>query len=361
MFLVCFLAQQSVDKKYVFRINSYVLSQTHNNKISLLGLLFLSSYLGLYSCICGPDGSFIADREVYALKFHYNIFPKESSYGLFYLQSLLRSFTDNPFVLFFVVAFIFVFITLFAYNNCEMASSFSLLLLCCSQYFLYGCYQLKQAIATALVAVAMSYFFNNKYLLAASFSLLAISFHEAALFVIPLLFLMKGSKNKLYNSFAIIMLLIFTLGFGLAGPRLVSTLQTAIPFLGDQLQSYLNDSGSLELTFSPLTAIKGFPLYIISIYSLLYRDSLITDDRSNASLIVLSIFASLVTLTSMFFPWMWRFAELVYFPVMILGEKIYSIIDAKSKPLFSITVAGGFLFFTLRKVIMSYFIYGGIV
>ena len=95
---------------------------------------------------------------------------------------------------------------------------------------------------------------------------------------------------------------------------------------------------------------------------ILYRNKVRRKIEDIDKYLLLCVFASVATIASAFMPWMWRFAELVYFPVFIFAALLRDQFDNnKKKNEFDLIVCLSFAFFTYRKLILSYFIYGGIV
>ena len=343
--------------------NRVILGKYYSKNMLLISSALIICLLeGMYSFICGPYHVYLVDRLVFANRFSAGYYSKASSTGLYYIQEFLRKFTSNPDMLFFVVAFIFMAATLAAYNKSKDATPTALLYMCMSQYMLYGCYQLKQALAAAFTALAIVCFLEKKYVGCVISVILAISFHETAFVLLPLLLALYGSKSKIVKYASYLVLVLFVLFFSQFTRIGISLFTRFIPGMTGQVSAYLDDTGGLEVSGSILTSLKGFPLYYITYMGIIYRNKVRRKIENIDKYILLCVFASVATVASVFMPWMWRFAELVYFPVFIFAALLRDQLDNdKKKNEFDLIVCLSLALFTYRKLVLSYFVYGGIV
>ena len=362
-FLIYGLARTACGKSLTIHAGSRILytKDTNSRSIILGSFLIICLLEGIYSFICGPYHVYLADRRVFANRFVGGYYTKAASIGLYYLQDFLRLFTNNPDVLFFVVAFIFMAATLLAYNTSKDSRPMALLYMCMSQYMLYGCYQLKQALAAAFAGLAIVLFLDNKKALSIIASVLAIMFHETAFVLVPLFIVIYGSKSKIikYSSYAFLILFVFFFSrFSMVGIRIFTNL---IPDMANQVSIYLDETGGLETGGSILTAIKGLPIYYITYIGFSNRDRLRNRIINIDKYLLICVFASVATLSTTFMSWMWRFSELVYFPVFIFAALMRDELETKRKREYDLIICFSLAIFTYRKLIMSYFIYGGLV
>lgn len=360
--IIYWAACKDSNRKVILRAgNRTIYSKINPNTLLLSSTLIICLLEGIYSFICGPYHVYLVDRGIFANRFARGIYSKTASLGLYYIQVFLREFTTNPDVLFFVVAVIFMFATLTAYNKSKDARPMALLYMCMSQYMLYGCYQLKQALATSFTAIAIVCFLEKKYLWCVLSVALAISFHEAAFVLLPLIFALYGSKSKTvkYLSYAFLVLFVlFFTHFSRAGIGLFTRL---IPEMSNQVSAYLDETGGFEATGSILTAIKGFPIYYITYMGITNRNNVKENIKNIDKYLLVCVYASAATMASAFMPWMWRFSELVYIPVFLFAALLRENLEEKKKREYDLIICLSLAFFTYRKLIISYFTYGGII
>lgn len=345
------------------RIENHCLrvENSEHYKLSIFSVLIFCFWEGIYSYICGEPGVYLADREVYASRFVANNFIRENSPLLVSLSVFLREFTNNPDIYFFVVASCFMLLTCTAYNKCEIANPYGILLLGLSLYNTYGCYQLKQSLAVAFTSLAVIYFLRNKKILCIAFTVFAILSHETGYILVPLFILLIGSKNKWIFSIECFFFLLCIVVFPIINGRIISLFIKFFPALEKQLISYLDESGSFVLNTSSLVAIKGIPLYIISFFGFVKRKELKEKIENNEKYLLLAIFSSVATLLSTYMNWLWRFSEMFYLIVFLYGGAVRVGLSDREKKIYDMLLISSLSFVTFRKLIISYINYGGIV
>ena len=329
--------------------------------ISFLWMMLFCLCEGVYTYICGEKGQYIFDRAFYAKRFSLGIYTQSSSIGLYYLQDILSGFTRNPDVLFFVTGALYALITVIAYNNYEEKESQVWVLLCASQYLLYGCYQLKQALASALIGLSIAFVSKNRKIWSVVFLIIALLFHEAAWVMVPVYIIIFNSKTKWIRNIGYIFLALMVFGFQSFSTIVIRYASTLIPGLSNQLGLYVTDSGNLVTENNMMTIFKGIPYYIITIEGFLYRNDLKERISEYDAFLLLSAFVSVTTFLSAFMYWMWRFGELVYLPTFIFAARIYKEKDDSNSKLLFWLIVVLLAIFTYRKLFISYFSYGGLV
>lgn len=323
--------------------------------------LFISLLFMGYSIISTAH-PYVMDKAIYALKFSSDIYAKEvlrESVGLWLVEHLLHFFTYNPMVLFSVISFAFTYIILTAYNKCEEAKPISLLLLLVSEFFIFSFYQLKQCIATALITLSLVEYFNNKKLISFVYIFIAILFHESALIIIPVLILLKGSKNRLVRLLEYLLFIVFILFFNQINNTIIRVVIYIIPSLSEQMSIYINDY-SIITNANFMTTLKGIPFYIITVISILERKSL-KDKKCIDSYILLSCINCMTIILSGYMYWLFRFGIYFQFSNIILATYVIdSFKNEYNKKIFKLVIAGIFLLLTIKLWVQYYFNYGGI-
>lgn len=329
--------------------------------IGVMTILCFCLLEGIYSFICGPYHVYLVDRGVFAARFIRGHYSRSSSVGLYYIQNILRQFTLNPDVLFFVVAFLFLLITMYAYNLSRDATPKALLYMCMSQYLLYGCYQLKQAMAAAFAALAIVGFLEKRKTALIMGTVCSIAFHESGLVLIPLFVIMYGSKSRMIQILGYTVLVSFVFFFSQSSRVAVRVVTDLIPSMKAQLAGYLDESGGIETGGSILAALKGFPIYYITLRGFLERRKLKRAVPDTDRYLLLCMFASIATASTVWMEWMWRFSELVYLPVFIFASRMREELPEEKRNIYDLVICGSLGFFTYRKLLISYFTYGGLV
>ena len=351
---------------YVFLIITYVVSSHYNKKnkkLSFAIIIFLSLMISTYSFVSTAH-PYVMDKRVYAIKFSHDIYLPQvrgESEGLYMLETNMHRFTYNPDILFFVVAFIYTFITLLAYKKSKRAKPFALMLLLLSEYMFFGFYQLKQCMAIALVTLGMVEHENGKKLIAYLLILLAIIFHEAALITIPLLIMLRGSDKKYIRYLEYIGFILIVLFFYPITSFILKFIIKLVPFLAYQLTIYINESGNFITDLNFLTALKGLPFYVITIVGFVKRKELKDKIPNYDRYLTITFFISITIILSIYMYWFFRFGTFYYLFAFILAQELFENIKVpKQKLLFLILTAGALLGLGIKLWLQYYFIYGGI-
>lgn len=352
---------------FSFVFFTYMVSKKYyktNDKLPIIVILFLCMFFGVYSIICGKY-PYASDRLNFAFRFEsdiYTEFVKNESYGLYILESVLHFFTYEPKVLFFTVAFFYMFIILFAYKKCKLMQPYSLLFLLITTYPIYGLYMLKQALAMAFVTLAFSYY-QEKKIKSLICLIIAILFHEVAWIMIPLFIMMKlYSRNIISKKIIYLILIIIVLFFSQLNSYLVAVTIKILPSLGYQLKAYLNSSDSSIISGNNLmTIFKGIPFYSIFLYGLLNKNKFLDDRKRYDIYMFWTFILSITIILSKYMYWMYRFGLLLYFPVSIFAFEIYKKLSKKNdRCIYLLLTYGISLYLSIRLWFQYYFLYGGL-
>ncbi len=333
-----------------------------NKKVSLVTIILLSLLIGSYSFVCTAH-PYVMDKKVYATWFMNDIFQKQvrnESTGLWMIESATHKFTYNADIFFFIVAFLYTFITLIAYRKSK-SKPYTLLLLLLSEYPFFGFYQLKQCFAIAFTALGMIEHENHHKIKGYIYILIAIIFHEAALITIPLLIMLRGSKKKIIRIIEYIGFILSVLFFNQITTVIVKIFIKLFPYLGTQLTIYLTDNNSFITDMNYLTIFKGIPFYVIAFYGITRRKQLKNSINNYDKYLIITVFISITIILSMYMYWFFRFGTFYYlFAFMLASEILNKIKEPKEKLLFVLLTAGTFLALAIKLWIQYYFIYGGI-
>ena len=346
----------------VFAMYFYIKSKYKKgfNKFSIIAIIIFSVLFGLYSVIAGN----LSDRMRYGNFFSspiYDYIIERDSLGLFYIYKLLHLFSYDRYFLFFGISFIFCLISMIAYNKYEKIYPLAFLLMGISNYFIWGLLAFKQCFAVAFIALSWAHYINNKNKLYIVFLIIAISFHETALIMIPIyLCLNTLNKSNLLRIPLYLCLLISVLFFNQIWSFLFK-LASFIPELKFQMSSYFDELGSVQNELNILTIFKGTPFFIITFYGIIKRNLFYKKIDNYDKYLFISFFCSLTFLFSLRMYWMWRFGMYCLFPVFsFLSQILYENPDEQDNKYINVIVIGSLLFITIRYFIQCFYTYGGI-
>ncbi len=345
--------------------NSTVGSIGGRKNIAIISIIFLGLFEAFYSFICGPLNEFLQDRSYYAFFYEKNAFNPVNSMGVYYLMKLLNHISNNPYLFFCVAAFIYVVVIMIAINIFELPLNVRFMTLLCiglSQCLLYGCYQIKQALATAFAAVSIAFMLKNRKIPAVITLVLAILFHEVAWILVPIYVLIIFSDRRIVRYSMYVVLFIFIVGFEVATRQAIQIITSIIPSLQTQLSIYVDATGAFENNNTiALSIIKGIPFYWLLYYCIKNKVKNNKINDNYYAYYILLVIVVVTTLLTAITPWAWRFAELLYIPVFIFASEIYCDLSNKKKKEFVIIFLVPLAFFTFRKLFMCYFLYGGLI
>ena len=336
---------------------------TEKSKIKISTIIFFCILFGLYSLICGQY-PYSSDRGNFAFRFQNDIYlpyVKTESFGLYILEILLHLISHDPKILFFFVAFIYIFLTLVSYNKIRNVNPFALLVLGLSAYLSYGFYMLKQCLAIGFIALSFAEYSNKHFKRCIMYVAIAILFHESAWIIIPIYLALSFTKNNLLRIILYTFLIVIVLFFDRINSVIISTFSTVIPSLSSQISIYLDSNGSLRENINIMTALKGFPFYFIFTFGLIKRNQLKDKIKMYDKYMFLTLFVSVSTILSIFMYWMFRFATYFYFPVFVFASLILQELESKKdKTLFVVGLITMFFILTARMWYQYYFWYGGV-
>ena len=349
---------------FVLIILLYMSLKKEKNLYSNIVLIIIIALFGFYGNVSAPH-PYSFDRLNYAIRFSSDFYAeavRNSSIGLYYFESILHCFSYNPEVLFFFVPIAYMLITIKAYKEYK-CKPIVILILFVTSYGLYGFFMYKQCFAIAIVSLSFAYFLSKKYVKAFIAVLIAMMFHEAAWIVIVVyLCLIFGNRNKVLRIFMYLSMTICVLQYAQINQYLVSFAGYISPMLATQLDAYLEDDGSMTISYNYLTILKGLPYYLITVYGIINRKRLKNIILNYDSYMFISVFTSLTFLASMYMYWLWRFGTFFYFPIIIFLVKIYlNTPRDKYNMYFYNAIIIVFILLIVKLLIQYYFIYGGII
>lgn len=362
--LIVFLIAKK-DSKREKQIKEYKLSGSKiiancNNvpmNFSKFGIIVCAIIFGLYSVIVSVR-PYASDRSYYVLLFGNNILEYQLPKGYAIFSKLIFNISNNPDFLFFSVGFIIMLLTLILYRKCEDSNYYGILLLFFSLYFIYTFHLLKQGIAIAFGSFCLMNLINRRFIKAVIYGIIAYLFHESALILIPIALILLGGKSKTLRFAEYIVAIAFVLGFAVLAQRISNIIGGLFPSLNTEFGTYFNN-----LAFSGeglATAIKGLPIYYITIISMVKRKELQNTITNYNKYMILSCFVSFTYLLTAYMYWMYRFGLYgMFFVCIFFGKILKNLRNKKERLIHGFIVYGFTIILTLRYLYQMFFNYGG--
>ena len=333
-------------------------------KITITLIILIALLFVLYNVLVTKiNPSTTGDRRNYTLNFYgYRASP---SAGLTFIINIIRMFSSNVEVLFYVTTFISMAITLWAYKISKEATPNAILFLLATQYVFFTFAALKQSYANALAAICIALALRNKgikdTILGIISIMAAIWFHHTGYFLIPVFLMLKIKKTK-KSTICFFVLMVFTVLF--LEPILIRTASLISPFtttLSGKILEYFGETSSEGLqTEGALTFIKGFPFYAITIMGWLKRKKLVDVIDNYDNYLFISGILSFIYLATVYNGWVYRLSYFLYLPVGIFyGQLMQHYRNRNNKLIIDAVVLGGTFILTIRFVILMYINYGG--
>lgn len=361
--IVFFIAKRDSEKEKI--IKNYKLNGSkiiiNSNKSSMnfskLGIIVCSVIFGLYSVIVSVK-PYASDRGYYVALFGNHSLEYQLTKGYAFFTKIIYCISDNPDFLFFSVGFIIMLMALTLYRKYEHSNYLGLLLLLFSLYFIYTFHLLKQGIAIALGAFCITNIINKKFAKAVIYGVISVLFHESALILIMISMVLIGAKSKFLRFVEYFTLIIFTVGFAVFAQRFSNIIGILSPSLNIELGEYFNKLSLSSAGFS--TAVKGLPVYIITIIAIIKRKQLQNLIKNYNNYMILACFTSFTYLLTAYMYWMYRFGLYsMFFVCMFFGQILENLSNKKEKIFYIFTVYGLTFFLTLRYLFQMFFHFGG--
>lgn len=352
---------------FVLALFLYAMYKYKNGKKSKFGTIAMVVFailFGVYAIICGPPGENTGDRHNYSIRFEddgYADQVRESSLGLYAVESILHIFTHNSSVLFFVISVLYFCINIYCYKKLQDATPLCLLLFFLSTLGLFSFYALKQAMSIAFANLAFTDYLRDKKKMAILFLIIAILFHEAAWMIVPCFLLTRYVGKSNVKRFILYMGVFAIAIFFPQINKFFVSLFSHIPGMDAQIGSYLDGSGSMLLDTNYFTIFKSAPFYLIMLIAIFYGKKMKENIKNYDLLLALSVFCSVFSVLSLYMYWMNRFAMYCYVPCFLLASELCANLHEKDRRLVKIILVVILLILLIKSLVQHYFIYGGIV
>ena len=352
--------------KYGYATNRNTLMKKRKRPlITIVSAIALTILFTLYNVLVTMQGiktdNITGDRLIYSMNFAG--LAEAGSLGLVLLIKFIRLFTDNSEWLFYGTTFICVMITFISFRKVEDTTSNAVLFLVLTQWVFCTIVNLKQCYSVAFSTIFFVFALKRnsiKNVLGCLVSILmAILFHPTGyilLIVYPCMLFAKS--NRSVNTILVLCIFIFIFFIPIAQISIKLT-RVIAPSLSDKLYQYFG-SGDISFADNAISFVKGLPFYYITVIGFLRRKKLSVIVKNYNKYLVLSIFASLVYLLSIYNEWLFRLIYLFYFPIAIFWGQLFKYnINKLSKVIDCVIVLGGLAVVLYRYIMLMYINYGG--
>jgi|GEM_PF-4925205 len=329
----------------------------HMNKIPTLTLVIISFILSLYSAYLATSG-YLTDTDRYAWSFLYRypvyyesletMFNSGTEIGFLLLSMLVNSFTNDPYWLFFVIAFITTFLNLFTAAKISKSFVLFIFLYLVSLYFFYSTFLLRQVLSVSFANLAFLAYLKGRNLNYFSYCIVALTFHATSIILFCMYFIFNKVKTLRQYLFLVIISLIVFFSFG----SIFNTILPSIPYI-DQ---FINIE-DMELSTgggSVTSILKGIPFYFISIVAIVRRHKIKHILDKADFYIVCSVLYSVSWLLTYNMYWFFRMGLYFLLPTLILVPSLFSTIkNSKERILYYIIFIFTLIVITFRQIFIT--------
>lgn len=250
----------------VYFINDIATKLNYNKSVVLaVSLILLSFFVGVSDMLGGYDRYIygelfdnIADITVEKNKYEdahlFALYPTEIGYGFYNI--LLSYLTSNRYIFILFTTFIIYILFFFAFKKYCVDYSFALMLFMGLIFFFTFTY-LRQMLGVGFGWLSLQYIYKRKLLKFLACVLIAATFHNSAIILLPLYFI----PIKRFDKKKVILFMILCLLIGLSGgPSAIFRIYGDVADMHDRSDSYLEE----EIGFKYEYIIEAFVfLYIV--------------------------------------------------------------------------------------------------
>lgn len=332
-------------------------------RIFLVAILFAFLYM-LYNVYCTKNGvSMGGDRLNYSYQFEGY---QSTSIGLTAVFKIVKTLGGNIYNVFYLTTFLYVFICVlvftFAYGNNKAALMFFVL----TDAIFFSFTALKQIYACMFSSICFLLLTRRKSVKRSIASwcsiIMACLFHDAAIIMVPVylaVLFIEGDKRALKIKLMLVILFgafMFLDKIALLCSNIISPFA---PNAAEKIREYFFSTRYNIETSSPMSFIKGFPFYVITIWGIIKRKSIAKNIKKYDLLLLLSAIGSALFLSSLYSYWMYRAVAFFYIPIAMFFSKIKNCLQGIEKTIFVLAVYLTMFVILLRWIILIYANYGG--
>lgn len=193
------------------------------NKIFVLGtMLSLSLISGLRANI--------GDTYFYKYAYEFNDFTwnqvkEKDNIGFWILQMILKQYSDDPQILIFTTAVITNFLIIMVFMRYSRLFEISTFIYITSGLYLVTMNGLRQSLTAAIIFTATKFIISGNFIAFAMVVLFASTFHESALILLPIYFLVRYKAWSRSTIMLLVVAILIVIGYDQFSSILFSTLE----------------------------------------------------------------------------------------------------------------------------------------
>jgi transmembrane protein EpsG len=203
----------------------------HNNTVLIKpNKIFMFGALVCLVLISGLRGSSIGDTGAYKHSYIINNFTwdyvvsqKDIGFGI--LQMILKHFSNNPQLMLFITALITNMLVMVGLYKYSRMIDLSIFVYITSGFFITSMNGIRQSLAAAIVFAATKFLIEGKFFKYSLVVLLASSFHQTALILLPVYFIVRRKAWTKTTLFLILITILIVIGFNQFSTILFSAIQ----------------------------------------------------------------------------------------------------------------------------------------
>lgn len=338
-------------------------------KIGAFGIIAIALIFTAYNWyVTSNEPMMSGDRTNYAMNF-YQVRASPSR-GLELMMSLVRPYTDDVNIFFYITTFICMVLLLVAYRISEDSTPGAMLLFFFSNGVFFSFTNEKQAYANALGAIFFSLMLldrdgrsagNNRMLdiLSLALALISSQFHSVGFILFLLYFLLrKHERSRRVDIFIFLALVViaFLEPILLAVSRLLGSIA---PLLTSTIRSYFGDTAT-EQDSGGLGIVKIMPYLLIVIFGLLKRKTMREQINSYDNYLIVSLIGTVLYLCSFYNGWLSRFIGVFQLPMFIyFCQMMRHTVDKSTRVAQEVIVGASLAVTTYRFLALVYLLSGG--
>lgn len=198
-------------------------SSVKPNKVWVCGVLFcLVVVSGLRSGL-GDTETYKQIYSTYDFTWEYVFSDKDIGFGVF--QMILKNFSEDPQILIFMAAFItnlLIIIVLYTYSRRFELSTYIYIT---GGTFLVSMNGIRQVLAAAIIFMGTKYLLNGHFIKYSLMVLLASTFHQSALLLLPIYFIVRIKAWTKYTFIILFVTILIVIGYNQINPLLFAALK----------------------------------------------------------------------------------------------------------------------------------------
>lgn len=302
-----------------------------------------------------------SDRKNYL--FDFNGF-RSASVGLDIVFAIVKFFSGDIYTAFYLTTFLCCLITFYAYRKLPDADYNTILFLLSTNFVVFTFTGLKQCYACAFAALFFAFAFRERtkrnVIVCIILIIVASMFHSTGFILVPVyMFILFSPRKSGYINLTIILLILVAIFIQPISLVVARVVEGPFPQLASTITQYLGSESSFGTQELNITALQGFPFYILIVLGLLNRKMISKVEPRYDMYLVLAALGGLFYILSFFSYWMSRFSSIFFIPMGILYAMNMKYMSRNNRLVISALIVVFELILTLRSYLLVYSLWGG--